>query len=46
MTSLNAFKDILQGIYEIIQKMERNLKEIFEILKDNEGYDWGNLWNP
>ena len=38
MKSLNAFRDILQRIYEIIKKIKRNLKEIFEILKGNEGY--------
>ena len=43
MKSLNAFKNILQGIYEIIKKIKRNLKEIFEILKGNEGYHCGNL---
>ena len=28
----NAFKDILQGIYELVKEIKGNLKEIFDTL--------------
>ena len=38
MKSLNTFMDLFPGIYGIIKEIKRILKEIFEILKDSEGY--------
>ena len=43
MKSLRASNDLLTKTYGIPKEIKGNLKEISEILKDNEGYHKENL---